>query len=82
LVYYDPKGDKIVDVGALTRLCGENGLQLGPQSKIHAKFGEGKGGRIYFATHGGLWFNYARLATPEGYPGWHYMAYDLKIGQV
>src|SRR5208283_710378 len=54
LVLYDSKTDKMVDVGDLTRLCGENGLRLGPQSKIHAKFGEGKDGRIYYATHGGL----------------------------
>jgi hypothetical protein len=82
LVLYDSKTDKMVDVGDLTRLCGENGLRLGPQSKIHAKFGEGKDGRVYFATHGGWWFDYARLATPEGYPGAHYMAYDPKTGQV
>jgi len=58
------------------------GLEIGPQSKIHAKFGEGKDGRIYFATHGGWWFDYARFATPEGYPGSHYMAYDPRLGQV
>jgi len=82
LVLYDSKTDKIVDVGDLTRLCGENALDMGPQSKIHAKFGEGKDGRIYFSTHGGLWFDYARFATPEGYPGAHYMVYDPKTGQV
>ena len=82
LVFYDSKKDQMVDVGDLTRLSGENGLHLGPQSKIHAKFGEGKDGRIYFATHGGWWFNYARFATQEGYPGSHYMAYDPKTGQV
>jgi hypothetical protein len=82
LVFYDSKTDKMVDVGDLTRLCGENGLNMGPQSKIHAKFGEGKDGRIYFSTHGGLWFEYARYATPEGYPGAHYMAYDPKTGYL
>jgi hypothetical protein len=82
LVFYDSKSDNMVDVGDLTRLCGEKGLRLGPQSKIHAKIGEGKDGRIYFATHGGLWFDYARFATQEGYPGAHYMAYDPKTGQV
>jgi hypothetical protein len=55
---------------------------LGPQSKVHAKIGEGKDGRIYFATHAGLWFDYARTSTQEGYPGAHYMAYDPKTGQV
>lgn len=82
LVYYDSKKDQMVDVGDLTTLAGENGLGLGPQSKIHAKFGEGKDGRIYFATHGGWWFDYARFATPEGYPGSHYMAFDPGTGKV
>ncbi len=53
LVYYDSTKDRMVDVGDLTALSGESGLGLGPQSKIHAKLGEGKDGRIYFATHGG-----------------------------
>lgn len=82
LVVYDSKHDRMVDAGNLTRLSGESGLHLGPQSKIHAKPGEGKDGRIYFATHGGWWFNYARFATPEGYPGAHYMAYDPGTGQI
>ncbi|HTS70497.1 MAG TPA: hypothetical protein VMO17_16055 [Terriglobia bacterium] len=82
LVFYDSKNDKMVDVGDLTRLCGEDGLNLGPQSKIHAKFGEGKDGRIYFSTHGGMWWEYARFATPEGYPGAHYMAYDPRTAHV
>jgi hypothetical protein len=82
LVFYDSKKDKMVDVGDLNTLTGEQGLEIGPQSKIHARFGEGKDGRIYFATHGGWWFDYARFATPEGYPGAHYMAYDPRLGQV
>ncbi|MGC2160309.1 MAG: hypothetical protein WA634_00240 [Silvibacterium sp.] len=82
LVYYDSKTDRMVDAGDLAKLTGEDGLGLGPQSKIHAKFGEGTDGRIYFATHGGWWFNYARFATPEGYPGSHYMAYDPRTGKT
>jgi len=82
LVYYDSATDHMVDVGDLTTLSGESGLGLGPQSKIHAKFGEGRDGRIYFATHGGWWFDYARFAAPEGYPGSHYMAFDPKTGKV
>ena len=82
LVFFDSKKDRMVDVGDVTRLAGENGLGLGPQSKIHTKFGEGKDGRIYFATHAEERFNYARFATGEGYPGSHYMAYDPKTGQV
>ncbi len=80
LVFYDSKTDRIIDVGGLTKLAGEDGLGAGPQSKIHAKFGEGTDGRIFFATHGGWWFDYARFATPEGYPGSHYMTYDPKTG--
>ena len=82
LVYYDSVSNKMVDIGDLATLTGETGLSIGPQSKIHAKFGEGNDGRIYFATHGGWWFDYARFATPEGYPGSHYMAYDPKTGKV
>jgi hypothetical protein len=82
LVFYDSKADRMVDLGDLNSLTGEQGLDIGPQSKIHAKFGEGKDGRIYFATHGGWWFNYARFATPEGYPGSHYMAYDPKLERI
>jgi hypothetical protein len=82
LVFYDSHQDKMVDVGGLNELNGEAGLGTGPQSKIHAKFGEGSDGRIYFATHGGWWFDYARFATPEGYPGSHYMAYDPRTGKT
>jgi len=82
LVYYDSKTDSVHDVGNLTELCGESLLKRGPQSKIHAKFGEGKDGRIYFGTHAGFWWNYARFATKEGYPGAHWMAFDPKSGRV
>jgi hypothetical protein len=82
LVYYDAKTDRVHDVGNLTELCGELHLKRGPQSKIHAKFGEGRDGRIYFGTHAGFWWNYARFATKEGYPGAHWMAFDPKTGRV
>ncbi len=82
MVCYNPVADRMIDIGNLTRLCGESGLHRGPQSKIHAKFGEGSDGRIYFATHAGWWFNYARFATKESYPGAHWMAYDPKTGKV
>lgn len=82
LVYYDSKTGRMHDVGNLTALAGESALRRGPQSKIHAKFGEGKDGRIYFGTHAGLWWNYARFATKEGYPGAHWMAFDPKTGRV
>jgi hypothetical protein len=82
LVYFDSKTDTMHDIGNLTELCGEASLKRGPQSKVHAKFGEGKDGRIYFGTHAGLWWDYARFATKEGYPGAHWMAFDPKTGRV
>jgi hypothetical protein len=82
LVYYDSKTDVMHDAGNLTGLCGESHLKRGPQSKIHARFGEGKDGRIYFGTHAGYWWEYARFATKEGYPGAHWMAFDPKTGRV
>ncbi len=82
LVFYDSKTDRTRDVGNLTALCGESLLKRGPQSKIHAKFGEGKDGRIYFGTHAGNWWDYARFGTKEGYPGAHWMAYDPKTERV
>jgi len=82
MVMYDPKADRVTDIGNLTHLAGETNLHIGPQSKIHAKFGEGRDGRIYFGTHAGWWFDYARVGTREGYPGAHWMAYDPKTGAV
>jgi hypothetical protein len=82
VVYFDSKTDTMHDIGNLTELSGEEGLKRGPQSKVHAKFGEGKDGLIYFGTHAGLWWDYARFATKEGYPGSHWMSYDPKTGHV
>ena len=82
VVYYDPGSDHIVDLGDLNQLCGQAGLHIGPQSKVHAKFGEAKDGDIYFATHAGLWWNFARFATLEGYPGGHWLVYNPHIKTV
>ena len=82
LVSYDPKLDRVRDLGALTQLCGEQFLHRGPQAKIHTKFGEGRDGRIYFASHYGLDFDFARYATKHGYPGAHFMAYDPAADRV
>jgi hypothetical protein len=82
MVMYDPATNRVTDIGNLTRLASEANLRIGPQSKIHAKFGEGMDDRIYFGTHAGLWFNYARLGTKEGYPGAHWMAFDPKTARV
>lgn len=82
LVYYDSKTDRIVDVGDLNRLTGQEPLRRGPQSKIHTKFGEDNDGRIYFATHAGYVFRLARYGTKDGYPGSQWMAYDPKTGRA
>lgn len=82
IVYFDSKTRQMHDIGNLTELCGEQDLKRGPQSKIHAKFGEGPDGRIYFGTHAGYWWDYARFATKEGYPGAHWMAFDPKTGKI
>jgi hypothetical protein len=82
LVYYDSKTDQMHDVGPLTVLCGEQFLRRGPQAKIHTKIGEGRDGRIYFASHYGNDFDFARFGTKEGYPGGHWMAYDPRADRV
>jgi hypothetical protein len=82
MVYYDSKSGRMVDVGDLTQLAGEAGLRRGPQSKIHAKFGEGGDRQIYFGTHGGFWWDYARFGSKEGYPGAHWMSFDPSTGRV
>jgi hypothetical protein len=82
LAWYDPRSDSMHHAPPLTELCGEQFLRRGLQSKIHTKFGEGRDGRIYFATHYGLDFNFARQATKEGYSGSHFMAFDPKTGRV
>jgi len=82
VVYYDAKSRQMHDIGNLTELSGEEGLKRGPQSKVHAKFGEGRDGRIYFGTHAGYWWDYARFATKEGYPGAHWMTFDPKTLKV
>jgi len=82
IVYYDSKTDMVRDVGDLNVLTGQQFLRVGPQSKIHTKFAEGKDGRIYFATQYGNDFDFARYATPEGYPGGHWMVFDPKASHV
>ena len=42
MVYYDSKKDTVHDVGDLNVLTGQQFLRVGPQSKIHTKFAEGK----------------------------------------
>ncbi len=82
LVYYDPKTNTVHEVGNLNVLTGQQFLGVGPQAKIHTKFGEAKDGKIYFATEYGLDFDFAFYATPGWYPGGHWMVFDPKTGQV
>jgi len=82
LVYYDSTKDQMVDVGSLGAFAGESRLLAGPQSKIHTRFGVGPDGRVYFGTHGGFWWDFARYGTKEGYPGGHWMAFDSRSGHV
>jgi len=82
MVYSDSKTDTIHDIGDLNALVGQQFLLVGPQSKIHTKFAEGKDGRIYFATQYGNDFNYARVGTPEWYPGGHWMVFDPKTDRT
>jgi len=64
MVYYDSKKDTVHDVGDLNVLTGQQFLRVGPQSKIHTKFAEGKDRRIYFATQYGNDFNFALRYSP------------------
>ncbi|MCW5980630.1 MAG: hypothetical protein KIT09_21300 [Bryobacteraceae bacterium] len=82
VVCYDSKTDRMHDIGDLGSLTGESHLRRGPQSKVHAKFGEGPDGRIYFGTHAGWWWDYARFGAKEGYPGAHWMAFDPKTNRT
>lgn len=82
LVYYDSRNDTVHDVGDLNVLVGQQFLRAGPQSKIHTKFAEGKDGRIYFATQYGNDFDFARVGTPEWYPGGHWMVFDPRTDQA
>lgn len=82
MVYYDAKNDTVHDIGDLNVMVGQQFLRIGPQSKIHTKFGEGKDGRIYFATQYGNDFDFARVGSSEWYPGAHWMVFDPKTGQV
>ncbi|MCL5770488.1 MAG: hypothetical protein M1588_04155 [Planctomycetes bacterium] len=79
---YNPRTGRMRDIGNLTELCGEAGLGLGPQSKVHAKFGFPQSGLVYFATHAGWWWNFARFDTPRGYPGGHWMIYNPRTHAV
>lgn len=84
---YDPRRDKIEEIGDLTEMSSEKGLKTVPQGKSHVLFYEYKN-KLYFSTHAG-WYDTTggmeRMATkvPPGYkvyPGGHLLSYDMKTG--
>lgn len=71
---YDPqtaKAQVVADMGIATREKGRGRL---PQGKIHSRIGQGRDGKIYFATH--LSFPLGDINTKYDYPGGHFMVYD------
>lgn len=83
---FDPRTEKITEVGDLTRACGEAGTKAIPQGKSHVTFVESQG-KLYFGTHVGVYSIIDGKETmgvpPAGYrpyPGGHLLAYDLKTG--
>lgn len=76
LYQYDPATDVMRDLGDIGVETGENDLNRITQGKIHTKIFEGLDGRIYFATHFGLWYLHAMQSDMLSYPGGHWMYYD------
>lgn len=85
---YDPETDQTGFLGDLTEICGEKGIHAIPQGKSHVRFYERKG-RIYFATHVGVYemidgMERMPVNPPDGYelyPGGHILSYDLHEGK-
>ncbi len=84
---FNPKTQRITDVGDLTEACGEKGTKAIPQGKSHVNFVE-MNGKLYFGTHVGVYSIVDGMETmgipPAGYrpyPGGHLLSYDLKTGK-
>ncbi len=85
---FDPRTKEIKHLGDLTEICGEKGLKAIPQNKSHVNFIEA-GGKLYFATHIGVYTNgpdgreMMGLPPPgyKPYPGGHFVSYDMKTGK-
>ncbi len=81
---YDQDNDSIKFLGALPDICGERKQKCIPQGKSHVDFYE-REGKLYFATHVGMYEIVDGMETlpqhpPEGYrlyQGGHILAYDL-----
>ncbi len=84
---FDPKTERITDLGDLTEQCGEKGLKAIPQGKSHVNFVE-VDGKLYFATHVGVYSmvnGKEMMGVPpagyKAYPGGHLLSYDIKSGK-
>lgn len=78
----------VAHVADLTEVCGEVPLRAVPQGKSHVNFVEA-GGALYFGTHVGYYTmvdgKESMPIAPEGwngYPGGHFLRYDLGSGEV
>ncbi len=83
----DPSTGKVEHVGDLTEAAGEKGLKAIPQGKSHVNFVE-SGTKLYFATHMGYYTlknGREEVGVPprgyKGYPGGHFLSYDLVTGK-
>jgi hypothetical protein len=84
---FDPNWKTIRHLGDLTEACGEKGSKAIPQGKSHVNFVESNG-KLYFATHIGVYANVdgrdtMGLPPPDHkpYPGGHFLAYDMRTGK-
>lgn len=72
LFRYNPRLDKLDNVGDLTSVVGEDRTKVINQGKVHCDLYEHQG-KLWFGTHAG--------AYDRTYPGGHFMSYDLKTGE-
>ncbi len=83
---FEPKTGKSRHLGDLSAACGEKGKRVVAQGKSHVNFVESDG-KLYFATHTGFYAiidDMEKMGIPppgwSGYPGGHFLAYDMKSG--
>lgn len=82
---FDPRTESTHLIGDLTTLCGEKGIKTIGQGKSHVEFYE-MNGRLYFATHVGIYelidgMDRMYENPPDGYGlyrGGHILSYDMK----
>lgn len=76
LYQYNPETGVMRDLGDMGIETGEHESGRVTQGKIHTKIFEGNDGKIYFATHFGLWYLHAMQSDRYSYPGGHILCYD------